>query len=396
MKNSNTAKLCRAGVVAALYITLTYAFAPVAFGPLQIRPAEALCILPLLFAESVWALFVGCFLSNLLMSPYAIFDAIFGSIATLLAAFCTFYIGKKAKTDKAKLILGGIPPVLFNTLVIPLVIVFLSGDSAANETLFVTYLSIAFSIFLTETVCVYGFGIPLYNAIIKNSKIKTDRLNSSLGENKMKLGNVLIIGDSYSTFENCVPNGYDVWYYLNNSNDRTDVIQKEQTWWSQLISETDSTLVLNESFSGTTVCNTERPTIPQTSFIIRLQRLIDGGFFKDNAIDTVFVFGGTNDSWIDAPLGEIEYENFNENNLKEVFPAFAYLIKTLQTVAPTAKIVSVINCDIKQEIIEGFEKISRHYGVASVTLQNIGKQNGHPNQAGMTQIKDQILAVLNS
>ena len=103
------------------------------------------------------------------------------------------------------------------------------------------------------------------------------------------LGNILIIGDSYSTFEGCVPNGNSVWYFSNENLEQTDVCNKEQTWWWQLLNETDSKLILNESFSGSTVCNTERPTIPHTSFVYRLNNLIEGGFFKENQIDTVFV-----------------------------------------------------------------------------------------------------------
>ena len=210
----------------------------------------------------------------------------------------------------------------------------------------------------------------------------------------LNLGKVLIIGDSYSTFENCVPDGNHVWYFLNNDNGRTDVIKEQETWWHQFFNETRSTLILNESFSGSTVCNTERPTIPGTSFVIRLQRLIENGFFKTNAIDAVFVFGGTNDSWTDAPLGELEYENFNAENLKEVFPAFAYLIKTLKELLPNGKIVPVLNCDIKQEIIDSFKTVCDYYAVQYVELKDVSKQNGHPDKAGMKQIKDQILNVL--
>ena len=70
-----TQRLCRAGIIAALYVALTYAFMTFAFGPLQIRPAEALCILPLFFPEAVPALFVGCLLSNI-VSQYRVFDIV--------------------------------------------------------------------------------------------------------------------------------------------------------------------------------------------------------------------------------------------------------------------------------------------------------------------------------
>jgi len=87
-----TKRLCRAGIISALYVAFTYAFMPFAFGPIQVRPAEALCILPLFFPEAVPALYVGCMLSNL-ASPYLVYDVFIGSLATLLAALCTYLVG---------------------------------------------------------------------------------------------------------------------------------------------------------------------------------------------------------------------------------------------------------------------------------------------------------------
>ena len=89
---SLTVLLCRAGVTAALYAGLTIAFGSLAYGPLQIRPAEALCVLPLFFPETIFGLFVGCAMANLL-SGYGAIDIVLGSIATLVAAVCTYGIG---------------------------------------------------------------------------------------------------------------------------------------------------------------------------------------------------------------------------------------------------------------------------------------------------------------
>lgn len=160
----STKRLCRAGVIAALYVAMTYAFMPFAFGPLQIRPAEALCILPLFFVEAVPALYVGCMLSNL-VSPFFLYDVLIGSLATLLAALITYMVGVFIKKDSNKLLIGGIAPVLFNALIIPLIIVFLypsDGQTTASVTLYFTY---ALSIGFTELVWVYGLGTPLYYGV---------------------------------------------------------------------------------------------------------------------------------------------------------------------------------------------------------------------------------------
>jgi uncharacterized membrane protein len=166
MKKLSTKRLCRAGVIAALYAALTYAFAPVAFGPFQLRPAEALCILPLFFPEAIPALWIGCMLSNL-FSPFFLYDVVFGALATLLAATCTYFIGKKLDHAPLKILFGGFFPVIFNTLIIPFIIVFLCGGDAGYESAWIAYALNALSIFATEAVFVYGLGTPLYFAIEK-------------------------------------------------------------------------------------------------------------------------------------------------------------------------------------------------------------------------------------
>ena len=172
MKNARlTKRLCRAGVIAALYVALSYAFMPFAFGPFQIRPAEALCILPLFFPEAVPALFIGCALTNI-SSPYAFYDVTFGALATLVAALGTFAIGKYCKKDFIKITLGGIFPVLVNAFVVPALIVFVAGDLGSNQTLIGAYFTYVCWIALSQSVFVYGLGTPLYYAMKKLPKDK--------------------------------------------------------------------------------------------------------------------------------------------------------------------------------------------------------------------------------
>ena len=157
----STKRLCRAGVIAALYVAITYAFMPFAFGPLQIRPAEALCILPLFFPEAVPALYIGCMLSNI-ASPFWLYDVFLGSLATLLAALITYMVGGFVKKDEFRITLGGIAPVVLNAIIIPFIIVFLCDGAGDSASLTVAYFTYALSIFLTELVWVYALGTPLY------------------------------------------------------------------------------------------------------------------------------------------------------------------------------------------------------------------------------------------
>ncbi len=165
MKNFFTTKrLCRAGVIAALYVALTYAFAPLAFGPFQIRPAEALCILPVFFPEAIPALYIGCMLSNL-ASPYFIYDVLIGSLATLFATLSAYMVGRFIKKEPYRFILCGLPTVLFNAFLIPLIIVFLCGGAEGYETATAAYFMFVGSMALTEAVWVYAIGAPLYSTV---------------------------------------------------------------------------------------------------------------------------------------------------------------------------------------------------------------------------------------
>ena len=130
MLNSKTltVKIARAGVIAALYAATSFVSAPIASGAIQLRLSEALTLLPLIFPESIPALFIGCTISNLL-TGCAVYDVIFGSLITLVAAALTFLFGRIIKSAPIKIVVGGIFPVLLNALLLPVVWLFCYGTN---------------------------------------------------------------------------------------------------------------------------------------------------------------------------------------------------------------------------------------------------------------------------
>ncbi len=164
-----TKRICRAGIIAALYVAFTYAFGAIAYeGYLEIRPAEALTILPLFFPEAVPALYIGCMLANL-GSPFLVYDVFIGSLATLLAALATWGVGKLIRSHAARVAVGGIFPVLFNAFCIPLIIVFLCHTLVA-ETAAASYWFFVGSLAATQVLWVYALGVPLYYFVYKMRK----------------------------------------------------------------------------------------------------------------------------------------------------------------------------------------------------------------------------------
>ncbi len=153
--------ICKSAIFAALYVILTWCIPTVAYGPLQVRPAEALCILPMLFLEAVPGLFVGCMIANT-VSWFGIFDIILGSLTTLFAALLTYLFSKIIKNAPLKLIVCGLFPVLLNSFVIPAVWLLASVGN-------VVYFTEVAIMLLNESVWIYGAGIPLYFALKKIS-----------------------------------------------------------------------------------------------------------------------------------------------------------------------------------------------------------------------------------
>ncbi len=117
MKNKNVAFLTQAAMIAAIYVVLTYLFAPFAFGEIQVRISEALTILPLFTPAAVPGLFIGCLAGNILGGA-VLPDIIFGSIATLTGAVFTYLLRDHPP------VAGIIPPILSNTVIIPFVLRF--------------------------------------------------------------------------------------------------------------------------------------------------------------------------------------------------------------------------------------------------------------------------------
>ncbi len=121
---SRTRRLCRAAMIAALYVVLTWVSALLGLDSTtpQCRFAEALCILPLFFPEAVSGLAIGCFAANLLFCPTPP-DLIFGTLATLLGALGCRLVARVWKNHSPwRTMVATLPNILSNAVIIPLVL----------------------------------------------------------------------------------------------------------------------------------------------------------------------------------------------------------------------------------------------------------------------------------
>lgn len=115
--SGKTQNLTTGALIAALYVVLTFVAngAGLASGAVQVRLSEMITIMPLFTWAAVPGLTVGCVLANLI-TGCALWDIVFGSLATLLGALGTYYIGRR------KPVLGPVFPIVSNSLIVPLVL----------------------------------------------------------------------------------------------------------------------------------------------------------------------------------------------------------------------------------------------------------------------------------
>lgn len=160
----NIKYLTKASLIAAIYIVLLvmqilpFPLASLTFGPIQLRLAEGLVLLPLVEAAAIPGLFVGCLLGNLILAAYSGFgliDIIGGSIVTIIAAYFT----SKAKNKFT----GMIPPILLNGFIVSIWVSYFTK---------IPYIYTVLGISVGELISLAIFGNLILYVYEKSTKFK--------------------------------------------------------------------------------------------------------------------------------------------------------------------------------------------------------------------------------
>ena len=203
-----------------------------------------------------------------------------------------------------------------------------------------------------------------------------------------------ILGDSYSTFEGYVhPETNDVYPF-----DSIGVTNVEQMWWHQVATQMGWTVEKNNSFSGALICNYADfeggSYYTRHSFIRRMDDLGDS--------DVIFILGGTNDVWHDAPFGDFIYADWTEEQLCCFRPALAYLLDNVKRLHPNAHIYFLLETgpcpggiteETRQNLVESAHRIANHYSIECIDL-TIHKDWWHPDVQGQKDIARQVIEAL--
>lgn len=152
MRPSKIRFICEAGIIAALYFTITIILAPISYGAIQIRISEALCVLPFFTSSAVPGLFIGCAIANA-FGGNGLIDIVIGSLSTLLAAWLTYKIKNKY--------LAPLPAIIVNVITISIMLHYLINVPVLET---MGYIAIG------QTVSCYFIGLPLLFLLEKYKK----------------------------------------------------------------------------------------------------------------------------------------------------------------------------------------------------------------------------------
>ena len=164
-KKLSVRRLVRCAVIAAVYVVVCLVLAPFSYGAVQVRVAEALCLLPVFGAEYIVGVTLGCFLANLIGST--VIDVVFGTLATLMACLVTYKL--RNVRIKGLAIPASLPPVVFNMIIVgAFEITFFFSDGAPTAALAAFN---AVTVGIGEIISCTVLGVALIKLIESNDSL---------------------------------------------------------------------------------------------------------------------------------------------------------------------------------------------------------------------------------
>lgn len=229
-----------------------------------------------------------------------------------------------------------------------------------------------------------GFAFNGWDTDIMNIQADTTITATYIeGTNKYTGKKVAIIGDSISTYQDYIPEGYSCFYPYPTA----DVNDINQTWWMQVINKLGAGLFVNNSYSGSCVSDSGTSA---TQSDVRLATTV----FGNETPDVIIIYMGSND----CASQYIGHATFG--------PAYERMLQKLQALCPNAEIVvCTLATTIFYEASEQAKynatitECANKYGATLIDLSKVDISNylvdsAHPNKAGMTLIAEGILEAL--
>lgn len=142
-----------------------------------------------------------------------------------------------------------------------------------------------------------------------------------------------ILGDSISTFDGWIPEGYSCYFPMNG-----DVMNVEKTWWKMVLKDTGMELCVNGSSAGST-CVGDSLSADDVKYGCSEYRIWDLIGSNGSFPDVIIVYMGTNDFLKAVPLGDNDGTRAVEEGMIETFSdAYCMILDKLVAYYPNAEI----------------------------------------------------------
>lgn len=142
-----------------------------------------------------------------------------------------------------------------------------------------------------------------------------------------------ILGDSISTYDGYIPEGFAVFYPLGG-----EVTDVSQTWWMRLLEDTGMELCSNDSGSGST-CVGDSLSLDDPKYGCSGYRISLIAGKQGKMPDVIIVYMGTNDLLIGVPLGDNDGTKLVDEGMVENFSdAYTLILDGLESNYPAAQI----------------------------------------------------------
>lgn len=150
-------------IIAAMYTGITILIVPFSFGAIQFRLAEMLNHLVVFNKRYAYGVTAGVVLTNLILSPFGIYDWVLGVGHTVLSFVIYFILSKKVQSPVKKMIINTLVFSVMSFMIALMLLII-----GAEEVFWLTYLWI----FIGQMVTM-GIGIPILTTL--NSKINFNK-----------------------------------------------------------------------------------------------------------------------------------------------------------------------------------------------------------------------------
>lgn len=229
---------------------------------------------------------------------------------------------------------------------------------------------------------------------------------------------ISILGDSISTYDGWIPEGFNVFYPFDG--ELTDV---SQTWWKSLVEETGMELCANNSSSGST-CSGDSLSIDDPMFGCSDGRLSFLVGSQGRLPDIIVIYMGTNDLLQGVPIGDNDGTKLvEEGNVENFSDAYCLMLDKLASYYPTAQIFCCTLAPVgdwgtdqpfvifenhlgltAEEYSDQIKVIADSKGVAVIDLYHCGitidnltemtTDGVHLTLVGMERVKEKVLVAL--